>query len=392
MKRCPTCDKTFEDSMRFCQVDGTSLVDDAPAFDPYATIVGAPMVVPESTPAEDVPEPVIHETVGSKPIAAPEDVLDLPEADPLKTMYVSDAEMLAALGRDKPAPEPEIVEIQPIEEPPAEEAIVEEPPAKEPEAEVLPTPEPPSFKVPDVPAPSFQDFGPPPSPFGSSGGADEKPVPAPPIFDAPKPPPPALFNEADTMIQSKFSSPFDAAPPPPPEPITPKFEPPPPEPLIPKFEPPPEKASEPVAAWTPPPALDLGKSPFDPQPAAPVAAWTPPPAPEPSRPNKDVAANTPVHPPPAVGDGGQSKGMAIGALVAGILSCLCCPITPPVAIVMGFLARKKADENPSQYGGKGLALVGMITGVLAIIGQLIVGILWLTGALDSIITSIVREF
>ena len=30
MKKCPTCEKTFEDSYRFCQLDGTPLVDAAP--------------------------------------------------------------------------------------------------------------------------------------------------------------------------------------------------------------------------------------------------------------------------------------------------------------------------------------------------------------------------
>ncbi|HXH69318.1 MAG TPA: hypothetical protein VNI60_03120, partial [Pyrinomonadaceae bacterium] len=27
MKRCPTCKRTFDDSMKFCQTDGTPLVD-----------------------------------------------------------------------------------------------------------------------------------------------------------------------------------------------------------------------------------------------------------------------------------------------------------------------------------------------------------------------------
>src|SRR5580765_1925326 len=118
MKKCPTCEKTFEDSMRFCQVDGTPLVDDAPAFDPYATIVAQPIPsikteepaveaapeaaaveVPAETPAAEVAEgPVIHQTIGSLPISEPQDVLDLPENDPLKTMYVSEDELQAALG------------------------------------------------------------------------------------------------------------------------------------------------------------------------------------------------------------------------------------------------------------------------------------------------------
>ncbi|MEQ1644352.1 MAG: hypothetical protein ABL959_12975, partial [Pyrinomonadaceae bacterium] len=116
MKKCPNCQATFDDNMRFCQTDGTPLVDDTPvvdaepAFDPYATIVGTKANVIEIAPEEPaveaapepadveaaVEEPVIHQTIGSMPIAPPEDVLDLPSNDPLKTMYVSETEMQAA--------------------------------------------------------------------------------------------------------------------------------------------------------------------------------------------------------------------------------------------------------------------------------------------------------
>src|SRR5687767_1452069 len=116
MKKCPTCDKTFEDSMRFCQVDGTPLIDDAPAFDPYATIIGA-AVTPKPPAADKAapdaqPGPEVVET-GAQAITPPDEVLDVPEADPLKTMYVSDAEMMATLGKGKP--EPEIIDVPPIE-------------------------------------------------------------------------------------------------------------------------------------------------------------------------------------------------------------------------------------------------------------------------------------
>lgn len=62
--------------------------------------------------------------------------------------------------------------------------------------------------------------------------------------------------------------------------------------------------------------------------------------------------------------GGQSQGLAIGSLVCGILSCLCCVsiITGPVGLIMGFIAKKKAEEDPANYGGRSLALGGMITG------------------------------
>ncbi len=41
MKQCPTCRKTYADSMRFCQIDGTLLVeDDAESDDAYKTVIG----------------------------------------------------------------------------------------------------------------------------------------------------------------------------------------------------------------------------------------------------------------------------------------------------------------------------------------------------------------
>lgn len=51
MKRCPVCDRTFDDSMKFCQIDGTPLVvideSDQP-FDSFKTMVGSPVSVEEN--------------------------------------------------------------------------------------------------------------------------------------------------------------------------------------------------------------------------------------------------------------------------------------------------------------------------------------------------------
>lgn len=42
MKRCPTCQKTYADSMRFCQTDGTSLENEAAESDDlYKTTIGS---------------------------------------------------------------------------------------------------------------------------------------------------------------------------------------------------------------------------------------------------------------------------------------------------------------------------------------------------------------
>ena len=52
MKKCPTCGKEFEDSLKFCQVDGAELVSQEPAFDPYATVVGHKIVLTPEAPVE----------------------------------------------------------------------------------------------------------------------------------------------------------------------------------------------------------------------------------------------------------------------------------------------------------------------------------------------------
>ena len=277
MKKCPSCDKTFEDSMRFCQVDGTLLVDDAPAFDPYATIVApagdlSSFAANDSEAATQIASFPVHE----EPIAEPEDVLDLPTPDPLKTIYASDAEMSQALGSQHLSEEP-LMEIPPLAEP-----------------------EPPSFLTPEI--------TPPPSPFGSAS----------PVIDVAPIETPSYSSPEPTYEQAPYK--------------------------------------EPEPEFTPAAALPFEQ-------AASPAEWTPPPAPVASWQNQEISSNTPFQP-PAAGTGTQSKGLAIGSLVLGILSCLCCVsiVTGPVAIVLGFIAKKKIAEDPTNYGGDGLAMGGMVTG------------------------------
>lgn len=278
MKKCPTCDKTYEDSMKFCQLDGATLVDDEPAFDPYATIVSTPAKPIEIPPIETEPEPVleveapveetaaeepeVHQTVGSIAIAPPDEVLDLPESDPLKTMYASDTEMKEILGESEPV------------------------------AEEIPSPEPPAFIAPE----------PPPSPFSMA----EEPAPEPVTSEEPAPAAP-VYDEPATMIQPSVDIPFEAP--------------------------------------------------------APVAEWTPPPAPDASWQNQEIGSNTPFQPPPA-GVGGQNKTLPIVSLVLGIIS-LCCyisPITGIAALITGYLGMKNIKNDPNTFGGKGLAMAGMICG------------------------------
>ncbi len=332
MKKCPTCNKTFEDSFRFCQTDGTPLVDDAPALDPYATIVQSHVVAaPAETPAETTPEdeaelePPIHQTVGSMPISEPEDVLDLPEADPLKTVVVSQAEMQAALSG-------EIL---------ANEITLDSPPVEtEPEAplaEETPTPEPPSFSVPDIPAPSFADAAPPPSPFSHSESPNGDPSPTSPSIEEPLEAP--AYEEL---------SPAD----------TPKD----------------DLATMILPAATPP--LETPSAPSETPPAAPSGGWEPPPAPVAAWENQEIGSNTPFQP-PATGTEGQNTTLGLVSLILGIASFICLGLLGSIpAIILGMMQRSKIKNNPNEFGGSGMALAGIILGALNIVVSVVVLVIY----------------
>jgi hypothetical protein len=74
---------------------------------------------------------------------------------------------------------------------------------------------------------------------------------------------------------------------------------------------------------------------------------------------------------------GQNSTLAIVSLILGIAGLtICCGSFLPsvIALILGFMARGKANSNPAQYGGAGLALGGIITGAIGIIGSIIVAI------------------
>lgn len=87
--------------------------------------------------------------------------------------------------------------------------------------------------------------------------------------------------------------------------------------------------------------------------------------------------------PPPMGPGfGQpqpSNGLAIASLVCGIAAlpstCCCSMLSLPLAIaaaIMGGIAISKANAQPDLYGGgKGMAIGGLICGILAIASSVI---------------------
>ena len=116
MKQCPVCEKTFDDSLRFCQVDGTPLVDksEPPApVDPYKTMVASKAdILAAIPPAEPKPpEPFIPEPAVPAPLE--NEVLEIPPAnDPNKTQFVSEAELRAEMEAHS-APEENVIDISP---------------------------------------------------------------------------------------------------------------------------------------------------------------------------------------------------------------------------------------------------------------------------------------
>lgn len=63
------------------------------------------------------------------------------------------------------------------------------------------------------------------------------------------------------------------------------------------------------------------------------------------------------------------QGLAITSMVFGILAIVLCPtiIFGPLALILGVVALVKASRRPEEYGGKGFAITGMVTGGVAML-------------------------
>ena len=87
--------------------------------------------------------------------------------------------------------------------------------------------------------------------------------------------------------------------------------------------------------------------------------WAPPPSP--------VQSSPAMSPPSGAGQAGKvNQTLPIVSLVCGILS-LCCyvsPLTGVVALITGFLGMKNIKNDPIHFGGKTMAIIGMILGGL----------------------------
>src|SRR5258706_5272669 len=136
-----------------------------------------------------------------------------------------------------------------------------------------------------------------------------------------------------------------------------------------------------MSDWPPPP---LSGGVFTPPPPPPGGGFTPPPPPPPPPGGGFMPSPPPAGgyvPPPPVGYAGaavagpRTDGLAIGALIAGILSIVCfwpfCLgiFLGPAAAIMGFISRQRIAASAGTVGGGGLALAGLILGIIGFIAS-----------------------
>lgn len=328
MKRCPTCDKTFADGMKFCQTDGTVLIADTPAADPYKTVVGNQ----SDMPAPPV-DPFKTMVAGSAKIDDDDDLLQLPdEPDAMKTMVVSQDEINRELKADKTGDAP------PLDLPPAPSAPLIEPQkgSSSDATAIINSSELPNDAPQKFDSKPFQNDFSSQSPYGNT---DNLPIPSPFQDSMPpggyQPPPISPFNEPKSPVKES-------------------------EPM---YQEPREPVSQSPFAQSP--STPFGNAdPFN-QPMG-QAEWTPPPAPVAGWQDQGLGANTPFQPPVAAI--GQDKTLAIVSLVCGILSIVCCGAIAGIpAIITGYMAKNNVDSNPNQYTGRGMALAGMILGGVSLV-------------------------
>ena len=121
----------------------------------------------------------------------------------------------------------------------------------------------------------------------------------------------------------------------------------------------------------PPPPPGGGPAP-EPGPAA--TPPQPPPAPGP------VPPSTPV--PPAGGPAAPSNGVAVAALVFGILTFICLgPIAGVLAIIFGFIGLGRAKETGV---GRGMSMAGIILGIVGTILSILAVVILIVAAGDSV--------
>jgi uncharacterized protein DUF4190 len=144
----------------------------------------------------------------------------------------------------------------------------------------------------------------------------------------------------------------------------------------------------------PPPPAGGG---FPPQPPPPGGGYVPPP------PAGYPPAGYPPagYPPGGYMPGGyvpgayaspRTDGLAIAALIVGIISLVCSffclgIVLGPAGAIMGFISRQRISTSGGALGGGAMAVIGLILGVIGFVVSVIFFFLWISGTMSSISNS-----
>lgn len=93
-------------------------------------------------------------------------------------------------------------------------------------------------------------------------------------------------------------------------------------------------------------------------------------------PGQNAAQGEPVYSPyqaPVVAP--KNNGLAIASLVCSLVGALCCGLASIAGIILGFIARSQIRQSNGMQQGDGMALAGIIVGIVAIALSIIGGIL-----------------
>ena len=134
------------------------------------------------------------------------------------------------------------------------------------------------------------------------------------------------------------------------------------------------------------PTMDL-RGPVSP----PAQSYRPPESVQPRAPQPgSVQAGWRVPPPPAY-PVATEKNLALLSMILGIVSvtigCWCYfgVLTSPVAIVLGLYALSLIKKEPNKYGGRGMAIAGIVTGALYFV---LIGLIILIYGLSFLMTGL----
>jgi hypothetical protein len=92
-------------------------------------------------------------------------------------------------------------------------------------------------------------------------------------------------------------------------------------------------------------------------------------------------------PPPPAYPVANEKNMALLSMIFGIVSITvgwCCyfgVLTAPVSIGLGLYALSLIKKDPNKYGGRGMAIAGIVTGALYFVFMALIDLIWGLGML-----------